>query len=93
LICAALIVFSLFALGSSAERSFAAAASIAEKFFAVAVSAGHFVYDIALGSTIVFRSLVVAFVYDSTAAIALVLLLLVLSLYLFSRLLGEFRRT
>ena len=93
LICAALVLFSLFALGSGAERSFAATASIAETFFAVTVSAGHFVYDIALGSTIVFRSLAVAFVYDSTAAFALVLLLLVLSLYLFSRLLGEFRRT
>lgn len=93
LICAALIVFSLFALGSSAEKTFAATALIAEKFFAVAVSAGHFVYDIALGSTIVFRSLAVAFVYDSTGGIALALLLLVLSLYLFSRLLGEFRRT
>ncbi len=93
LICVALAVFSLFALGSNAERSFAAAAGIAEKFLVLTGSVGHFAYDIALGSAIVFRSLALGLVFDSNAIFAFVLLLLVLSLYLFSRLLGEFRRT
>jgi anti-sigma factor RsiW len=93
LICAALVAFTVFALGSGVERSLIAMGAAAEKFFATVSSFGHFVYDIALGSTIVFRSLAFALVFDSTAAFAFVLLLLVLSLYLFSRLLGEFRRT
>ncbi|MEO7658419.1 MAG: zf-HC2 domain-containing protein [Pyrinomonadaceae bacterium] len=93
LICIALILFSLFGLGSNAERSFAAATGIAEKFLVLTGSVLHFAYDIALGSAIVFKSLALGFVFDSNAIFAFVLLLLVLSLYLFSRLLGEFRRT
>ena len=93
LICTALILFALFALGSNAEATFTAAASVAEKCFALAASVGHLVYDIALGSTIVFRSLASAFVLNSAAGLGFVLLLFVLSLYLFSRLLGDFRRT
>lgn len=93
LICVALIMFSLFGLGSNAERSLAAAGVIAEKFLVLIGSIGHLAYDIALGLAIVFKSLALGFVFDSNAIFAFVLLLLVLSLYLFSRLLGEFRRT
>ncbi len=92
-ICAALVVLSVIALGSNTEPAFAAATAIAETFFVVAEWAWHFVYDIALGSTIVFRSLASAFLFDSAVAIALVLGLFVLSLYVFSRLLYGFRRT
>jgi hypothetical protein len=83
----------LVALGSNAESTFAAGTAAAEKVFAVALSAWHVVYDIALGSTMVFRSLASAFLFDSTAAVGLVLGLFVLSLFIFSRLLGDFRRT
>lgn len=92
-ICAALVVFSAVALGSNANATLTAVATIAEKSLAVALSVGHFVYDMALGSTIVFRSLASAFVFDSAAAFVFVLALFVLSLYVFSRLLGGFRRT
>ncbi len=92
-ICVSLIMFLLFALGSNAERSLAATGAIAEKLLVLIGSVGHFAYDIALGSAIVFKSLALGFVFDSNAVFAFVLLLLVLSLYLFSRLLGEFRRT
>ena len=92
-ICAALVLLSVIALGSNTESTFAALTAIAETFFVVAEWAWHFVYDIALGSTIVFRSLASAFVFDSAVAIALVLGLFVLSLYVFSRLLYGFRRT
>jgi anti-sigma factor RsiW len=92
-ICAALIVLSVIALGSNTAPALAAATAIAETFFVVAEWAWHFVYDIALGSTIVFRSLASAFLFDSAVAIALVLGLFVLSLYVFSRLLYGFRRT
>jgi anti-sigma factor RsiW len=92
-ICAALGVFSLFALGSNAEKTFAATGALADKFVAVAASAGHFIYDIALGSAIVFRSLVSNFVFESAVTISLFLAIFVLSLYSFSRLLARFHRT
>lgn len=91
-ICMALVGTAFLALGSSTETAFAAAAGLAESIFAVAASAGHFVYDIALGSAIVFRSLASAFVFNSAAASASLLFVFVLSLYIFSRLLGRFRR-
>src|SRR5687767_10745740 len=92
-ICTALVIFSLLALGNNAETTFAASAVVLEKFFAVAASVGHVIYDMALGSTMVFRSLASAFVFDSAAAVAFVLMLFVLSLYVFSSLLAGFRRS
>jgi anti-sigma factor RsiW len=92
-ICAALVVFSLFALGSNAEGTFAATTTVLEKVFAVVASAGHFVYDAALGSTIVFRSLLSKFVLESAAGVTFLLIVFVLSLYIFSRLVVRFHRT
>ncbi len=92
-VCIALVMFSLFALGSNAEKTFAAAAAMVEKALAVAASVWHFVYNIGLGAAIVFRSLASAFVFDSAAAVTFVLGIFVMSLYMFSRLVGRFRRT
>ena len=93
LICVALIVFSLFALGSSAQKSFAAMAAVGNKSFAVAAASLHFVYDIALGSAIVFKSLASSFVFGSTTGVLFLLVVFVLSLFLFSKLLVRFHRT
>ena len=92
-ICVALIVFSIFALGSSAEKTFIATAAIFETLLAVALSAGHFLYDIALGSAIIFRTLTSKFLFESGSAVLVFLALFVLSLYLFSRLLVRLHRT
>jgi anti-sigma factor RsiW len=92
LICVALIVFSLFALGSSAERSFIAATAIIEKLVAVVVSVGHVIYDVALGFSIVLKSLASNFLFGSGGLALVFFAVFVLSLYLFSRLL-RFRRT
>ena len=91
LICGALLIVAL--LGTNAGSTFAAAASVGETFITIASSVWHFVYDAALASMIVFRSLASAFVFSSSAAIVFVIALFVVSLYVFSRLLGEFRRT
>ncbi len=93
IICVALIVFSIFALGSSAEKTFVATAAIFETLLAVALSAGHFVYDIALGSAIIFRTLASNFLFESGTSIVFFLALFVLSLYLFSRLVVRMHRT
>lgn len=93
LICVALIAVSLFALGTKVDGVFAASASIAEKVVAVVGSAFHFLYDISLGSAIVFRSLASNFVFESTLGVLFVLVVFVLSLFLFSKLFVRFHRT
>jgi len=93
LICIALVVVSVFALGSSTERTLGAITTVVDKVVAVVESVGHLAYDIALGSAIVFRTLASKFVFDSGAAVVSFLLIFILSLYLFSRLLVRFHRT
>jgi anti-sigma factor RsiW len=93
LICAVLILFSVFALGSNSEKALAATSSVVEQLIAVVVSVGHVVYHFALGTTIVFRSLASKFVFESGIAVMFFLVLFMLSLYLSSRLLVRFHRT
>src|SRR5215216_1112157 len=93
LICATLILFSVFALGSSAGKTFVATAAVVEKLLAIAASAGHLVFDIALGSAIIFRSLASKFLFDAGGTVLVFPVLIVLSLHLFSRLVGRLRRT
>ena len=92
LICAVLILFSLFTLAGNAERTLFAATTVVEKVLAIVVSAGHVVYDLALGLSIVLRSLTSSFVFGSEGPVLAFFVLFVLSLYLFSRLL-RLRRT
>jgi anti-sigma factor RsiW len=88
-----LIVFAAFTLGGNLGAALVAATSVAEKFVAVAVSVGHFCFDIALGSVIVFRSLVTGLIFESGITAAIFLLVFVMSLLLSSRLLVRFHRT
>src|SRR5688572_7256616 len=48
LICVSLIAISVLALGSNANRTFAASAAVAEKVIAIVESVLHFIYDISL---------------------------------------------
>jgi anti-sigma factor RsiW len=89
----ALLLVAILVLGGNVGVVFAAAATIAEKAIAVIVSVGHFVYDIALGSVIIVRSVASDLVFDSANGVALLLLVLVVSLLLSSRLLVRFHRT
>lgn len=93
LICVALIIFSMFALGSSAEKTFTATTAIFEKLLAVVLSVGHLVYDIALGSAIIFRTLASKFLFESGTSVLALLALFALSLYLVSRLVVRAHRT
>ena len=93
IIFAGLLLIALLVLGNNIGLAFAAAAAIADKVVAVVNSVGHFVYNIALGSVIVVRSVASDLVFDSANGIALILLVLVVSLLLSSRLLVRFHRT
>ncbi|MFN6963079.1 MAG: anti-sigma factor family protein [Pyrinomonadaceae bacterium] len=55
-ICAGLFVFCLFALGADASRSFGYPLAMFERSVAVAEFAAHVVYDLAVGSVVVVRS-------------------------------------
>lgn len=92
-ICVALVAFSLFALGSGSGKTFGATMTILVKVFAVIESVGHLVYDVALGFTIVFRSLGSTLLSGSGATAIVAVIVFVLSLYICSRLLVRFRRT
>jgi len=92
LICGALILFSILTLGSNTERALFAAATVIDKLFAIVVSAGHVLYDLGLGASIVLRSLTSSLFVGSGGPVLAFFILFVLSLYLFSRRL-RFRRT
>lgn len=93
LISIGLIVFSLVLLGGNADSAVAATAAVVEKIVVVLAATAHFVYDLALGSTIVFKSLAASLVFQSGAGIGLFVVIFVVSLYSFSRLWGRFDRT
>lgn len=84
-ISAGLLVFALFLLGSDISRAMAPAAAAAEKLIAFAGSAGHVVYDIALGIAIVFRALLSILVFDSFVSVAGVAAVSAVLLYLLTR--------
>jgi len=56
-ICAALLLFALFALGSDAELMFRASGKAVEGLLALGLFALHFVYDISLSGAVIARSL------------------------------------
>jgi anti-sigma factor RsiW len=85
-ICSALFLFALFALGSDAEKTFAAISSVVEKVSAVAGSILHFFYDISLGTAVITRSLSSTFVLNSPVLLFAVFGLFAFSLFVFSRL-------
>jgi anti-sigma factor RsiW len=93
LICIGLVAVAFLALGTNAERSIVAIAAVADKLVAVVSSVSHFLYDVALGSAIVLRSLATSFVFESATTVLFLLVVLILSLWLFSRLLVRFDRT
>ena len=92
LICGGLILFSILTLGSNTEMALRASATVFEKLLAVLASAGHVIYDLGLGSSIVLRSLATNFLFESGGPALAFVVLFALSLYVFSRLI-RFRRT
>ncbi|HKP70322.1 MAG TPA: zf-HC2 domain-containing protein [Pyrinomonadaceae bacterium] len=88
-----LMLLAGVALGGKLGTAMNALTSVAEKVVAVVTSIGHFCYDIALGSVIVFRSLAAGLIFDSGITAAIFLLIFVMSLLLSSRLLVRFHRT
>ena len=86
-ISAGLLLFALFSLGADARGAFAALNSIGSKLTVVASSVFHFVFDVALGIAIIFRSLGSSILSGSAISILSIFVIAFLSLLFLSRLL------
>lgn len=86
LVCAALLLFSVLVLGSSTGRVFGAFASILQSALAVVSTGAHFVYNISLGSAVIFRTLFSNLVAGSSSSALLYAVVFFGALFIFSRL-------
>jgi anti-sigma factor RsiW len=68
LVCAGLLIFLLFTMGADSGRAFDGFMVVFEKIAAVAVFTGHFIYDVAVGTAVVLRTLTARVAYSSTFA-------------------------
>jgi len=86
LICSALLLTVIVALGTDIPRLLSGLSIVFDKFIALIGFAAHFLFGIAFGAAVVFRSLAAQFVFGSSFAIVLFLLLFVSSIMVLSRL-------
>jgi len=91
-ICSALLLIAIFAVGQDLPLLLDALGVVVEKFVAIAAYAGHFVFDAALGISVIFRSLASQFVFGSAAGIALFVIISGSTFVAFSRLLARGRQ-
>jgi anti-sigma factor RsiW len=88
-ICSALFLIAVFSVGRDMPLLVSALGVAVEKFTAVAGFAGHFVFDVALGISVVFRSLASQFVFGSGPRFGLFVVVAALGVLAFSRLLAR----
>lgn len=91
-ICSALFLLVLFALGSEPGAVFGTFGKFAEQFLAVGNFIVHFVFDLAVGITIVLRFLGHHFVFSSALTFGFFAVLFVISLLTLSRLVLRYNR-
>ncbi|MEP7213287.1 MAG: zf-HC2 domain-containing protein [Acidobacteriota bacterium] len=92
LICSALLLIAIFAVGKDLPLVLSAFGVVADKVFATAAFAGHFVFDIAIGVSVIFRSLASQFVFGSTPRFGLFVVIFGFAFAAFSRLLDRGRQ-
>lgn len=91
-ICSGLFLFVILLLGSETEAIFSAFGKFFDQFMIVVGFVGHLAYDVAVGITVILRSLCLQFVYKSIAVTTFFLFICGLSAYIFSRLVFRFNR-
>lgn len=92
-ICAALILFVLFALGSDAENVFAGIARVIDQGIAVAGLVGHLLFNFTMGTAVILKFLISQFVSGSSIAFVLLACFFALSFFAFSRVRFRYNRT
>jgi anti-sigma factor RsiW len=88
-VCAALFLVVFLGLGAETSKTFAAMGAITEQFFAVGSFFVHFIHDITVAATVIFRSFCLQFVFKSAVSAVVIGVCFVVSLLIFSRLLSR----
>ena len=91
-ICSALFLLVLIGLGSDTKNLLFSSGKLIDQFLAVGGFISHLIYDIAFGTTIILRSLLFQFVFNSAASFVFMTILLGFSALVFSRLLSSYKR-
>lgn len=91
-ICGALFLFVLFALGSEAGALFDSAGKVFDQVLTVAGAAGHILYSLVIGITLVLKSVSSQVVSSSEIAFAVLVFVFLLSLAALSRLMFRYDR-
>ncbi len=92
-VCAALFLLIVLGLGSEIGTVLDTFRKFTDQFLAVAGFGFHLIYDIALGTAIILRSLSHLFVFDSTLTAAFLICFFFVSLIALSRLIIRYNRT
>lgn len=93
LICSALFLIVVLAIGTEVTSVLSGIGQVFEKTAAVFSLAGHLLFNLTMGIVLILKSLAGQFVSGSAAAFLLLATLLVLSLFAFSRLMFRYGRT
>lgn len=86
LVCAGLFLFVLAGLGNETKTIFSAFGKFSEQFLKVLVFFSHLIYDIAVGMSVVFRSLSYQIVYNSMISSLFLIIFSLVSIFALSRL-------
>ena len=91
-ICLALFLLVLLGLGSEMERVLSPFWKFGDQFLAVIGFAFHLIYDIAIGTAIILRSISRLVIFDSNVSIVFLIGILFVCLITFSRFIIRFNR-
>ena len=92
MVIAALGLVVFLGLGAETSKTFAAAGAITEQLLAVGGFIVHFIHDITIATTVIFRSFCLQFVFKSTVSAGVLGICFIVSLLIFSRLLSRRNR-
>jgi len=90
-ICGALFLLVLLGLGGETETVLDTTKKFAEQFLAVGGFVWNSIYDVSVGTAIVLRSLSSQIIFNSTASLGILTVLVFLSLFLLSRFISSQR--
>lgn len=91
-ICAALTLFVLLGLGSETGTVVGTFWKIGDQILAVSGFAVHLIYDVAIGTSIILRSVSHHIAFNSTVSVLFLIGILFIALIAFSRLIVRFNR-
>lgn len=91
-ICSALSLLVFAGFGSEARNILSTSGVVVEQVLAVFGFIAHLAYDVAVGATVILRSLCFRFVFNSAGSLVLTTILFGFSALIFSRLLFRYKR-